>query len=333
MQHRLKQLFLWLSFVAPIFFMNPALVQAQKSDLDLSIKPTVTYLTVEPGQKKTFQLTIAHNGTTPLTVIPQVVEFTPHSETGTPQLDLETTVGFVTVQNEVALPITSFKLLPHTQQQLTVTVNPPLDIIQKEYHLSVLLKADAANQPNLNLKNNSITSAIVASNLIALISSENIGGGPLTISQIQTNSIFDSLKPLKFKVQAKNEGLKAAPIKGRVRVLNWTNQEVASFSLAPTMILGESSRNLEYSVNGSTSDEFSYDQPFIIGPFTLEASLESASEPANTIIIKKRVLALPISIISLFLIAGLIYLTVIYFRQHRSLLPSLKKSFNLNNKT
>ena len=336
--------FLWFAILSIVALVIPASLHAQRSDLDLSLKPAVTYLTVEPGHSQTYQLTIAHNGTTPLTITPQTVEFTPDAATGIPQLDLNTSVDFVTVKDESALSLADFKLLPHTQRQLTVTVNPPLDAVQKEYHLSLLLKAEATTQPAANQKSGSVTSAVVASNLIVLVTSAEIGSGPLTISQIQANGIFDSLKPLKFRVSAKNEGLKAAPVKGKVRVLNWLNQEVASFPVATTIILGESSRNLSYYVNGTPSaelaaqnsqplsDKFIYDQPFLIGPFTLEASLESTSEQKNTLIVQKKVLALPISIICVLLLALGAYLLVIYFRHHKSLLPSLKKSFNLNNK-
>jgi hypothetical protein len=324
--------------------LNPHPATAQRTDLDLSIKPSVTYLDIEPNQQKTYQLLIAHNGSTPLEISPQVVEFAPDIKTGIPQLDFEAKINFVTFKDEDGQPVQQFKLLPHTQQQLTVVVNPPLDIIQKEYHLSLLLKAESANQPSTESKTGSITSAIVASNLIALVSSEEIGSGPITIDQIQAKSIFDSLKPLKFKVRAKNEGIKAAPVKGKVRILNWLNQEVGNFPLATTIILGESSRNLSYYANGTPAaeldqkiasiplnDEFYYDQPFLIGPFTLEASLESTSEQKNTLIIQKRVLALPISLLVILLLACSTYLLVIYLRIKKSLLPSLKKSFNLNN--
>ncbi len=338
------RLLLWLFILAAILFPTP--IQAQRSDLDLGVQPAATYLDIEPGKTKKFQVSISHNGTTPLDVITQVVEFTTDGQTGIPRLDMDTTINFITIKDEDSLPSTTFKLLPHTKKQLTVVVSPPLDVVQKEYHLSVLFTAKAATtETNNGPKSGSQTSAILASNLIAFVSSEEIGGGPLTISQIKAPSIFDSLMPLVFRVNAKNEGRKAAPVKGRVRILNWLNQEIKSFPLATDIVLSDSSRNLSYLVNGTNSAElatqtetsvqsdiFTYDRPFLLGPLTIEAVLESNSEPVNTMMVQKRVLALPISIFCVILLAILFYVMVLYLRRHKYILQSLKKSFNLNNK-
>lgn len=315
-------LFLISSFfvLASGFFLLASSVKAA-SDIDLEINPAVEFVSVLPGGKLQHTITIKQNGTTPLSVTPTIVDFKADGETGNPILSDTTHVDFISIENKDVNFGKAFNLTSEQSKQIVFNIHPNGDQIESEFPLTILFRAQAQNENQHG--SGALSSAMIGANLIVHVSPNLENSGKLEVENIRSSKIFDSFRPLNFQILIKNTGNNATVVNGQVKVYDWQNKEILNESLAPDLILANSTRLARYSPSekkttkepdySQLSSQFSYSSPFLIGPYTIEVAL---NDPVNQIeesfVLKTHVVAFPISIMLIILFSFNTYLAYRY---------------------
>lgn len=293
------------TLITIICLLTPNRLIAQSSDIDLEVAPGVVFLTIKPGQKKIHTITLEQKGKIPLFVTPTLVDFQADGETGNPILSNSSEVDFISINNKSIELDQPFTLAPGDSQQILLNINPPGDLAEQEYPLSLLFKAEPTN--NNSTGNGALSSAIIGSNLILHITPNETNNGKLEVEKIKSSRIFDSFRPINFQILIKNTGDNATPIDGKVKLMSWQGKELKSFTLVPDMVLGNSTRLARYSISDNSeeelddlSDKFTYSAPFLIGPYTIEVSLnDTQKDIEQSYLLQSHLLAFPISILLL----------------------------------
>lgn len=299
----MKKILITVLIATLTFFVKPSVIFAQGADIDLELSPAVLFLSIKPGEKKLHTITLRHNSDNPLRITPTLVDFAPDGETGNPILSNTTQVDFISITTPGITWDKSFVLEPKKNQQIVFSINPDEHLPEKEFPLTFLFKAETAQTQQSN--SGALSSAIVGSNLIVHLNSDNMNSGEIQVEQIKSAKIIDSFRPINYQVLLKNLGNNAIPISGYVRLLDWQNKELQKFEFVPDIILGQSSRLARYSLSTDKEDDltnlsaqFSFKPQFAIGPYTIEVVINDPLRNVNqSYMIKTHVFAFPISII------------------------------------
>lgn len=282
--------------------------------IDLAVGPPTAYLHLKPGTNSSHRLTIEQRGDLTLEVTPSLVDFVSDGKSGQPVLQPSSSFRYATL----ALPgdatgqtdPNSFTLSPRQKKNISLNFTIPSDAPEGEYPLTVLFRAKPDSTTTLTTGESEV-SAVVGSNVIALISKSGEDKSSLSLEKIDSMQFVDSLMPISFTLIAKNTGKNASTASGSASITNWQNEELAEFPLYPDMILANSSRqlrttsSLEKAATDPTliQDTFTYRTLFLLGPHTISAKLESAnSTQLNQSSLTQTVFAFPFSILAIFII-------------------------------
>ena len=289
---------------------------ADDSAYDLAISPPVTYAQVKPGENLTHTITVENKGQQSLMVSPKLIDFQA-SDTGS-GLDLQAENSFPYLTNQSRTVLTeTFTLNPGEKHRLELIMAPPIDAVEKEYHLTLLFVAAPVDYPRLVA--GAHVSGAIGSNLIVFVSPQTANKGKLKLKEVKAPQIIDSLSAITFQVLAENVGNQATTASGSARILNWRHQTVAEFEFFPDMVLANSLRQLrpsqpateaaQLALEPAASSSFRYKPLFLIGPYTIEVTFESAStqEPLTF-----QVLALPFSLLLVVILTPITYMIVRY---------------------
>lgn len=303
MNHFNIKIIIKFSLSIALFFLLFQPVQAKINQIELEVSPAVIFLSVQPGNKITHTISLKQNGTTPLLVTPSLVDFKADGESGNPILQENSQVNFISVVNPDLDFDQPFLLAPNQEKQFVLNIQPPTNLAEKEFPLTILFRAE--KQENVTTGTKAISSAIIGSNLILHNSLEAKTTAGIEVEKIQVAKFFDSFRPLNFKILLKNKNINASPVSGQIRIIDWKNKELANFDLVPDIILGNNTRLARYEVNPKkeTGDEknlstnFVYDTPFLFGPYLIEVTI---NDPINNIeqsyILRAHTVAFPIAI-------------------------------------
>lgn len=289
------------------------------SALDLSVYPPVSYLYVKPGAAIEHRLQVKNTGLYTLQLSAQLVDFKSDERYGQAILQAQTGVDFISLDGSRDKWGQSFVLKPAEEKQLVLLIAPPADVTHREHHLSVLLQAQQlANVPIQHTQG--LISAIVASNMILLVSEDEMDRGQLLVEEVRAPRLVDSLMGFEITASVRNIGLNAKTVDGELRIHHWPNLESEVWSLAPDMVLAGSRRlvrgmkpealaelekmeqaaEVKAAASVDTSQErqaflrqhlserFVYKQAFLLGAYDVEVQIGES-------IIRHRVIALPFS--------------------------------------
>lgn len=292
--------------------------QASSAELDLTIFPPVGYLSVKPGESISHRVVLQHHGTIPLQVTPELVSFTTDGKTGAVQLGKPLKHSYIKIQNPDKQLGQPFLLKPKQSLELVLLIAPPAGAELGEQTLSLLLTA----QPNTRVvyDTGTQTSGGVASNIVLAVQDDSENQGRIELDSFRLPKFIDSFGLIKFDILAKNTGRNALAVKGEISLSHFDNTELKRWFMFPDVVLANNSRL----VRGTSQDPtqlaneevlevvpLEYDSPFLIGPYTLTAtlvsetsSLDSSTELTTTII------ALPFSIMAAVLLSAVLYLGV-----------------------
>lgn len=300
--------------------LTPTRVFAQnKPALDLAVFPPTAYLHVKPDRTISHRVILQHTGTLPMHITPTVVDFAADGETGIPQLQDHLSFSSISLLNPGKKLGDSFRIEPNSKYEFVFTINPEPNIVEQEYHLAILLKAEPA--PGIvGSDTGAAASGVVVSNLILVVSDSADDKGKIEIQKFPMPRLVDSFWHLKIGVLAENTGTTATVPKGTITIHHWQGRKVADWFIFPDVILAKSTRLLRATktdplvvVDGETSPKIIpmvYDEPFLIGPYTVTTKLEAAdgSIQQHTI----TVFALPFSILAGVLLIVTLYLVYRY---------------------
>ncbi len=307
-----------------LIFLTGVTTQLQAaSALDLAVYPPTAYLYVKPGAAIEHRIQLKNTGLYTLQIVPQLVDFKSDERFGQAILQAQTAVDFISLDGSRDEWGQSIVLKPSEERQFVLLVAPPLDSPHREHHLSVLLQAQQlANVPIQHAQG--LISAIVASNVILLVSEDEADRGQLLVEEVRAPRLVDSLMGFEVTASVRNIGLNAKTVDGELRIHHWPNLESEVWSLAPDVVLAGSRRLLrgmkqealeqlekmeqaadiqaaagvdvvaqrQALLRQELSERFVYKQAFLLGAYDVEVRVGDS-------ILRQRVIALPFSLVIL----------------------------------
>ena len=296
---------------ATIFF--PSFAFAQEpigTDLNLTVTPQVSYLHVPPGSTTNHTIILENTGTSSITVMPSLVDFTTNGKNGQVILTNQLTFPYISFGEDNS--VKEVTIPAGKKAQLTLHINVPKDAEEKEYPMSVLFFSKYDIERSRHITNtNSQISAAIGSNLIVLVAKQNTFTKVFKIEHIYAPILIDSFQKITFSPLVKNNSLGAAQASGSAKILDWRKQTVAEFTIYPDTVLGHNSRELRSLLSNKDIEKpevgvFTFKPKFMIGPYQIIISLTNE----NNEIITQEIhvfYALPISILLVTIIGFLIY--------------------------
>lgn len=320
----LKKTLLLLTLIVGIFVFSffqkssPAFAQeTQQSEVNLTVSPPVSYLHVAPGTTSNHTIILTNSGTTPITVLPTIVDFTTDGKTGRAIVTNQLTFPYVSMGIDNS--VTEVTIPPQKKAQLTLYIDIPKTAEEKEYHLTVLFFSKnelEKSESNKNAQNNNATnsqiSAAIGSNLIVLVAKQNVFTKVLEILDFNAPKVIDSFQNIEFAPLVKNNSFGATAASGSAKVVNWRKQTVSEFEIYPDIILGHNSRELRALLSNADPKQpelgaFVYKPKFMIGPYQIVLTLKNE----ENIVITQSVhvfYAFPLAIVIVIIIGGAISL-------------------------
>lgn len=304
-----------------LIFLTGITTQLQAaSALDLTVYPPTAYLYVKPGAAIEHRVQLKNSGLYTLQIVPQLVDFKSDERFGQALVQGQTKVDFINLTGGRDQWGQSFVLKPAEERQLTLLIAPPATATHQEYHLSVLWQAQQlASVPIQHAQG--LISAIVASNMVVLVSEDETDRGQLLVEEVLAPRLVDSLMGFEVTASVRNIGLNAKTVDGELRIHHWPNLESEVWSLAPDMVLAGGRRLLrgmkpsalteleqmeqaadtkaaagvdittqrQTFLRQQLSERFVYKRAFLLGAYDVEVQVGDS-------ILRQRVIALPFSV-------------------------------------
>ena len=274
--------FICTNFLVMIF--HTPQVFAQETEVDLTVSPPVSYLHVAPGTAANHTIILENSGTTSITVLPTIVDFTTDGKTG--QVIVTNQLTFPYVSMGIDNSVKEVIIPPKKKAQLTLYINVPKQAEEKEYPLTVLffskteLESMQQNSSGTTNKTTSQVSAAIGSNLIVLVAKQNVFTKIVEVLDFNAPKIIDSFQKIKFAPILQNNSFGAIAASGSAKIFNWRKQTIAEFEIYPDTILGHNSRELRTLVSNSNPEQpeagsFSYRPKFLIGPYQIVLTIRN----------------------------------------------------------
>lgn len=295
----------------------PNAVQAiTTTSIDLSVSPPVNYVSIKPGETKSYEIRLENPGETTLEIVPSLLDFEADDRSGRPIVKKTGTFPYLKLNHGALNFGSSFTL--EAQQKLKLIINLEIPKTAPEEEFTMTIFFSFKNKIDLNMPNTQAkVSGTVGSNLILLVTRNLSDRGEIQLKSISTWPTIDSFMPIQFKVLAENIGQNATAASGSATILDWHDQKLAEFTIYPDMILAGSSRELRE--NELISTEFRFKKPWLLGLYKIKIDLRKNSQlSTETVSLTKTIVALPITITLLPLIGYTLY----YF--YRTLLDKTK---------
>ena len=323
-----KLLILFFLFFFVYIFSSKALAA---SALDLKVYPPVAYLSVKPGAGINHQVTISNDGLYTLEITPVLVDFHSDEKTGLVILEQKSDFLYLNLEGDPDKWGKSILFKPGDEKILNFVIALPSEAEYQEHYLSILFQAKQLSYNSMANKD-TVISAIVASNVVLLVSGDEQNRGELSIEQFFLPKIADSFMGFSFSALVKNIGINATPIEGHIKISHWPDQNVETYELYPDMVLAGSKRlvramseqdlkNLEKMeeakevivatgedyeikkaafINEKLRSKFFYKKGFLIGAYDLELKVGDD-------FLQKRIIVLPFSILLVAVLLPFLY--------------------------
>lgn len=289
-------------------------------DLNLTIFPATTYLSVKPGTSITHRVLLKYEGTTRINVLPELVDFKTDGLTGTPILQKPSQLSYVTLQNPGKDLGKIFVIEPGSQVELVIKVDPPLHAKLGEQPLSLVLTANPDTTVVFD-GSSTQTAAAIASNIILSVQNDFENQGQLEIEKIQLPRVVDSFSTIKFSTLVKNTGQNAVAAAGEMRINHgWSGKELKHWYIYPDLVLADNTRQLRTTFQKPEDldsdveivfEDSTYKPPFLIGPYEVRVELTESGQPNHNIQKQAATIwAFPFSIIGLILLGIALYIII-----------------------
>lgn len=280
-----------------------------QTTIDLAVSPPTAYMKVKQGSSATHTIVIENASDQQLKLTPRIVDFKSDNVSGRPVLSDESTFPYFDFD---AKSLEQLTLPAKGKAQLTLRMSVPSGVPNQEFPMTILFETQPDTDFSVATSDSQVRGTI-GSNLILLISTDAQVPSSLTVHDFKTSGIIDSFRPLKFTPVVTNTGYGATAASGSAQILNWRGKVVKEFQIKPVVILGNSSRELETTLNGEPlpllsdaeaaeksifTTQFIYKPLFLLGIYkiSLDLSVQNQLE-INHIIQTKTVLAFPLSIL------------------------------------
>lgn len=232
--------FFILAFVF-LFFSSFSVFAA--SSLDLKVYPPTSYLSVKPGAGITHEVKLKNEGLYTLEITPALVDFQTDQQSGQVVLQEKSSFTYLNLDGDPNKWDRSYIIKPGDETSLNFIIAIPSDAEFAEHHLSILFQARQLSYASSSA-NHTLISAVVASNVVLLISGDEQNRGELRVDHFEVPKIADSFVGFGFSAIASNPGINATPIKGQIRISHWPDQSAETYELYPDMVLANDKRQI-----------------------------------------------------------------------------------------
>ncbi len=219
------------------------------TDLNLSISPPITYLSIKPGETKSIPLTIKNSGDRDLVIQLQLAEFSSDGQTGRPVLNLTSHFGYLRPQNAAWNWGQSVVVKHDETAQILLDLVVPITATVEEHHLTILAKGSQISPNSMVL---SSVAGMIGSNLVIAIANDETDLSQVEFGDWEIPRYIDSLKGIDVNGLIKNTGKQAGPILGKATLLAPSGETLKTWLFYPDMVLPSSTR--EVRVIDVTSD-------------------------------------------------------------------------------
>ncbi len=300
------------------FFIASSSVQAAAS-LDLKVFPPTAYLAVKPGAGITHQVKLKNEGLYTLEITPVLVDFKTDERSGQVILQQKSDFAYLNLDGDKDKWGREFVIKPGEEKVLNFVIALPSGEEFAEHHLTILFQARQLTYASASA-NDTLVSAVLASNVILLASPDEQNRGELVIENFSVPKMADSFVGFSFSALVRNIGINAVPITGHIKISHWPEHEAEIYQLYPDMVLAGDKRLVRamseaelqelsemegnQAVLVATGEDFAaikadfirqklrsnffYKRPFLIGAYDLELKIGDD-------ILQKRVIVLPFS--------------------------------------
>lgn len=296
-----------LLLVLMVGLMIKSSVYAQQipTQYQLSVTPASGFLKVRPGTKAIHKIIVRNPSNFPVEISASIVDFIPDGKSGAPILLSSSSFPYLEQEEVLQRPRT---LNAGSQEVVDIAIQVPEGAPEKEYPLTILVKANAKAQQD----NSTALFPTIGANLIVWVSQRSEPSQQITVESLQRPTIVDSFRPFEFEPLVRNLEVMSAVASGSATVKDWRGKVLGTMEIYPDIVLGESTRVLRGAVPAPVvlpddpsaayaprlmPTPFSFSQPFWLGPLTVEFTFIHPGTTGNyTTIHTKKVIALPISL-------------------------------------
>lgn len=275
-----------------------------QSDINLTVSPPIQYLNIVPGTDKIHTIILENNSDSPITVKPEIFDFTTDGRTGRVIVSDRFTFPYIALDNNKLAKLT---IPPNNDAKLSLNIFVPDNAEEKEYPMTILFHTEQGNNDGKGSKIN----AAIGSNLIVLISRHSTFTKVFEILDFTLPKFIDSFQQIKFAPIVQNNSISATIASGSAQIVNWRKEVVTEFEVYPDSILGHNSRELRSLLSnpdttGPEVGSFTYKPRFLLGPYKI--ILQLTDDDNNIILTEERDLyALPIIIIIILILGTAVF--------------------------
>jgi len=224
---------------------TPTAAQVQDADqfglVDLRVSPPSAYLKLKPGSSATHTITLENLSDSPLTISPEIVDFTSDGKSGIPQIQKTLSFPYLDMPEG---GLGTLMMEPRQTAQLTLKFKAPQGVEVKEYPLTILFHQQNSN-PEVNSRTSRAqVSASIGSNLVVLVSDRDLEP-QLRVESIQSPIIANTFGSFEFSPLLSNLQVSATTASGSAQIINWRGRVVADWKIFPDVVLGGSTRQAQ----------------------------------------------------------------------------------------
>ncbi|MBI5151093.1 MAG: hypothetical protein HZA34_00805 [Candidatus Pacebacteria bacterium] len=303
---------MFFTLVVSILLFPKSLSAQDQQKTSLSISPPLSEIVIQPGKSVTQAFNITNEGSVNLEVIPTVVPFAPHPETGEPVLLLNSTrFPFATLQNLDKALDKPFLLKAKQSDQLVLRIAIPEKEKEKDYYVTLLLQTKPSGLTQLN-ETGSISQAYLGVHLLVSVSKSGEDKGNLTIHQFKSAKFLDTFSDISPKLFVKNNGTTFTKAHGEIKIISLTGEIIKLFPILPENVLSGGVRELHTSLpdpedaKSAIPAPFTYKPLFLLGSYTVTARVFAENQIAEEVTIQ--VFAFPFSLVA--------FIISLYFTRH-----------------
>lgn len=231
---------------------QPQSVMAQA--MDLSLSPPLTIKKADQGALIRYPIQITNTAPQKIRVKPHIYRFTSDGKTGSPQINLGSTVSYARIETEGFAFESPFSLEKGQTQTLVIAVTPPSPL-REDLQMVFLLEADDGT--TLPQSGASIT-GMIGSNLILQADEFYAGKAPLQIKSLTGTQIVNMFSPITIAALIENTGSTVASISGVIQLTGMRGETKETIAIFPDLVLGKSTRLLRMS---NRTDELNIPMP------------------------------------------------------------------------
>lgn len=219
----------------------------QQPELNLSLSPPITYLSIRPGETKSYQLTLQNSGTRNLQVQLQLADFESDNQTGQPILKPNSKFNYLKPRDKAWNWQTPQLLKSGETVKIWLDVTAPASVMASEYHLTILAQAAATSEnPNFNssdsIGSSGSVTGLIGSNLVLAIAKDSVNLSQIFLEDWQFPKFVDSLGEIDIKGLVKNSGNQAGPIIGKATFAGPDGKILKTWLIYPDMVLPNTTR-------------------------------------------------------------------------------------------